>query len=179
VEGLQVRRAPYSLAAALLALAACGPQDPKVPRHRLEGSLGQVLDLGYDEVRVQLAPEDVSVLFVRVRASDGTADAGASTSEDYPFKVAVDLLGAPPFGAVRVDLAEQDEAGVQRGVFSRNVLGDPRREFPAAVRSTLYFDRVPVEGGVVKGDFHVTFEDGIEAASGRTVFGSFDAKVVQ
>jgi hypothetical protein len=141
------------------------------------------MDLGYDEVRVQLAPQDVSVLFVRVRVSDATADAGVGTSEDYPFKVAVKLLGAP-FGAVRVDLAEvvqagAGDAGVQRGVFSRNVLGDPRREFPAAVRSTLYFDRVPVEDGVVKGDFHVTFEDGIEAASGRTVFGSFDAKVVQ
>jgi hypothetical protein len=30
----------------------------------------------------------------------------------------------------------------------------------------------------VNGEFHVTFENGAQVASGRTVFGSFAAKVV-
>jgi hypothetical protein len=38
---------------------------------------------------------------------------------------------------------------------------------------------VPVAGQSVSGDFHVTFENGVAPASGRTVFGSFTAEVVR
>lgn len=170
------------------ALAACGPQDPNKPpaKYRLEGSLTQVMDLGYDLVRVQPSVNDVSVLFVRLRpiGGDSPTDGGttmepAGMSEDYPFKIAFDLRGQPVPTGVRVDLAEEDMNMNQRGACSRNVLNDPRKTFPRLVRGTLFLDRELMPDMPVQGDFNVTFENGIEAASGRTVFvKSFDARVV-
>ncbi|MEW5740902.1 MAG: hypothetical protein AB1938_18425 [Myxococcota bacterium] len=185
------RRAGATLLLAGLGLWACGSVQPgkTPPRHRLEGSVGQVMDLGYDEVRISETMDDVSVLFVRVQTlddflPDGGTSNTAGTIEDYPFKVALALRGQPTPVDVRVDLTEEDNNMNQRGVFSRNVRQDPRTSFPRAVRGTLYlsrplFDDAGIPNDYVSGDFHVTFENGIEPASGRTVFGNFNAKVVQ
>ena len=55
---------------------------------------------------------------------------------------------------------------------------DPRNTLPPILRGTMYFDRPLDRGTEVGGDFHITFENGIEAASGRTVFStSLTAKV--
>ncbi len=165
----------------LSALSACGATDGKTARHRLEGSLTQLMSLGYDEVRVLPSTDDVALLFVRLRPLGGVADGGsaAGSSEDYPFKVTVKRLGDGPLSGTRLDLTEPDGASAQRGVFSRDVQNDPRKALPQARRSSLYFDASPDEAGAtVRGDFHVTFEDGVEVASGRTVFGTFEAKVV-
>ncbi len=182
-------RAAHALTLALMALGlgACGG-DPKKPppKFRLEGSLGQVMDIGYDEARILVAPEDVSLLFVRIRplGSDVVSDGGTSepmqgTTEDYPLKVAYRLLsgeGIP--GAGRLDLASVDDNGATRGVASRNVANDPRNTLPRIIRGTLQFDRSLDTDAVVHGDFRVTFENGVEAASGRTVFSiSYAAKV--
>ena len=184
------RRLVGALAAVGLA-AACGPVQPgkSAPRYRLEGSVGQVMDLGYDEARIQASANDVALTFVRVLAlDDTTADGGTSSMvgniEDITFKMALALRGQPQPVQVRVDLTEEDANMNQRAVFSRNVRNDPRTTFPRIVRGTLYLDRAIVDdAGIpaeyVGGDFHVTFENGIEAASGRTVFGNFNAKVMQ
>jgi hypothetical protein len=171
-----------ALCVALGVMAWCGCEtDPRKqpPKLRLEGSLGQVMDTGYDEARVLVAPTDVSLVFVRIKPlgsilfDGGTSD---GVTEDYPLKVAYRLLGDPIGG--RVDLAALDMNGAQRGSLARNVAGDPRNTLPPILRGTLYFDRPLDPGAVVGGDFHVTFENGIEAASGRTVFStSFSAKV--
>ena len=52
--------------------------------------------------------------------------------------------------------------GGQRGVFSRNVQGDPRTTFPRLARGSLRFDRALDPDARVGGDFHLTFENGIE-----------------
>lgn len=178
------RRLGGAALGALLA-SACTPSDPSkaAARYRLEGSLTQVMDLGYDEVRVILAPQDVSLLFVRQRPLEDAPDDGgvqeeAGLSEDYPLKVgwALGMDMAPSGG--RVDLTEEDADGNQRGVVSRNVLNDPRKLFPRLARGTLSFSRPPEPDTTVSGDFHCTFENGIEAASGRTVFANFTARVV-
>ena len=166
-----------------MALACCVP-DPDHPpaAHYLAGSVGQVMDLGYDEVRVQLAQEDLALLFVRVHQLTVVGDAGpgqAGTSEDYPFKVGLQLWGRSLDGGTDADLAETTDAGVQRATFNRDVLNDPRKTFPRCRIGGLHLGSTPVPGGTVSGDFHVTFENGIETASGRTVFGNFTAKVVQ
>ena len=190
MEVLQViSRGPHlaGLAFAVVALAsACGDPKKPPPKFRLEGSLTQVMDLGYDEARILVAPEDVSLLFVRIHRlgsvitpdDGGTVDPNMMTgqSEDYPLKVAYRLLGDPTGG--RVDLAALDTNGAQRGTVSRNVANDPRNTLPPLVRGTMYFDHALDPGAVVHGDFNVTFENGIDAASGRTAFStSFSAKV--
>jgi hypothetical protein len=174
-----------ALCLAALALSAC-EVDPRKqpPRFRLEGSLGQVMDTGYDEARVLLSATDVALLFVRVRplGADPSPDASVDpmmmtgVSEDYPVKVGYRLLDDPVGG--RVDLAALDMNGAQRGVISRLVYNDPRNTLPVILRGTMFFDRPLDPNAVVNGDFHITFENGIEAASGRTVFStSFSATV--
>jgi len=174
----------------LVALTGSGCEiDPKKPpaKFRLEGSLGQVMDIAYDEARILIAPEDVSLLFVRIRPLGAVdlPDGGVNpdpmmtgNTEDYPLKVAYRLLGEPQPGKGQYDLASLDSNGAQRGVVSRNVTNDPRNTLPAIVRGTISFDRDLEPNAVVHGDFRVTFENGIEAASGRTVFSTnYTAKV--
>ena len=187
------RRALAAVLASGLAVAACDANNGKTAKYQLAGSLSQVLAMGYDEVRVLVAPEDLSLQFVRLRTIDSTVDdAGvvqpAGTAEDYPFELTMALWGDDPPGNRRIDLTETNDAGLQRGTYSRNVLNDPNTTFPDALHldggvgpccATVYFKTTPVPGGKVSGDFNVTFENGIDLASGRTVFGSFDAKVVQ
>lgn len=147
--------------------------------------MGQVMDLGYDEVRILVAPEDVSVLFVRIHALGAPAldDGGASaptdtgTSEDYPLKLTYRLLGEGVPNGGRVDLTQEDDNQAQRGVLSRQVANDPRSTFPPLVRGTLGFTKPLDANAHVQGDFHVTFANGTEAASGRTAFGTFTAQV--
>lgn len=167
----------------LLGAASCDydPRNPP-PKARLEGSLSQVMDLGYDEARVLFAPDDVSLLFVRKRpAGEVPTDGGelVSTSEDYPFRVAYRFIGEDlPTGGT-VDLTAVDELGATRGVASRNVTNDPRNVFPRIVTGRLTFDQRLVAGTTVTGSFHVTFETGIEVASGRTVFSNKYSAQVQ
>lgn len=188
-------RAPGRLLALGLAVAglcACGgdPKNPP-PKFRLEGSLGQVMDLGFDEARILVAPEDVSLVFVRIRPLSGGApsDGGglpdplaSGNSEDYPLKIAWRLVDEqlPEVGA-RLDLTEPTSSSPtapQRGTVSRNVNNDPRTTFPRLSRGTLRFDRALDPDARVGGDFHLTFENGIEVASGRTAFSTaFTARV--
>jgi hypothetical protein len=192
MEVLPVMTAGRSLSALVavafgaMTLSACETDPKKMPpKFRLEGSVGQVMDLGYDSARILLAPEDVSLLFVRshplgttISEDGGTVDPmDQGTTEDYPLKVAYRLLGDTLDGG-RLDLAALDSNGVPRGVAARNVANDPRTTLPTIIRGELFFDRPLVPDALVHGDFHVTFENGIEAASGRTAFStSFTARV--
>jgi hypothetical protein len=167
------------LAVTAITLCACN-DDPckQPPKSRLEGSLSQVMETGFDEVRAAVAATDISLTFVRIKPLGGTCGItdGGGTTEDYPLKVAYRLLDEPVGG--RVDLASLDMNGAQRGVASRLVANDPRNVLPLILRGTMYFDKPLDPGTTVGGDFHITFENGIEAASGRTVFATtFQAKV--
>ena len=183
LDGLNLAAALFTV----VVLSACEGDPRKTPpKFRLEGSLGQVMDTGFDEARVGVASTDISITFVRIRplGSEVPTDGGnvpqmVGTTEDYPLKVSYRLLDEPVSGG-RIELASLDMNGAQRGIASRNVANDPRNVLPLILRGTLHFDR-PLDPGVtVNGDFHITFENGIEAASGRTVFAtSFSAKVQQ
>ena len=191
MEELQVTGLVRHLAVLWVALAAIGSSgcdDPckAPPKFRLEGSLSQVMDLGYDEARILVAPEDISLLFVRTHCQSAVSDDGGvpdpgtrvGTIEDYPLKVAYRLLDEPISGARYVLEALPDGGGAQRGTLSRNVRNDPRNTLPNILRGELYFNAPLDPDAGVSGDFHVTFENGIEAASGRTVFStSFSARV--
>ncbi len=180
----------HVVAVTLSALLSCGTGDAtavKPPRYRLEGSVTQVLDLGYDEVRIEVAPEDISVSFVRKQALSSlpTPDSGVSVSggqsESYPLKLSYTLDGKPFVTGMPVDLAlpQSKNAMLQRGRASRNVVNDPRTSFPNLVRGSLLLNGKLAAGESLSGEFNMTFENGAEAASGRTIFGSFSAKVSQ
>ncbi len=165
-----------ALAGFVLAASSCD-YDPKNPpaKFRLEGSLTQVMNLEYDEARILFAPDDVSLLFVRLKPlgsepSDGGEMQMTGMSEEYPFRIAYRFVGqdVPTGGAL--DLTALDDNGGARGVASRNVSNDPRSVFPRIVTGKLVFDKELVANTDVTGNFHVTFENGIEVASGRTVF---------
>lgn len=173
------RRLPGLAVAALLAAACSGDPNKAGPAHRLEGSVSSIFDLGWDEARILVTGTDFSLLFVRKRPVDVSEDGGTGSSEDYPLKVTYALLNDGPPGAGRVDLAEVLPSGDHRAIASRNVLNDPRKALPNIVRGSLYMNRVPNADAKVSGDLNVTFENGVEAASGRTVFGPYDARVVQ
>ncbi len=185
----RVARIAQRSAWVLLLTVACAPNDPtKAPpaKYQLEGSTTQLFDLGYDEARILQTDEDVALVFVRKRPLNAILPDGGSAmnnnqgvSEDYPLKVTYALWGDPLPVKKRVDLAEMNMAMQARAVISRDVLNDPRKTYPTVERGTLIFNQTPKPGGTVSGDFNITFTNGVETASGRTVFGSFSAKVPQ
>lgn len=172
----------------LLAASACGSASSKTEpaKHTLEGSLGQVMNLGWDLARIDVSLTDVSVRFVRqvkleaVDTDGGSTDSPTGYSEDYPLIVTYRLdPNEDPPGKTTVDLTSSNAQG-PKGVATRNVQKDPRTSLPKIVRGELTFDRTLDPGAVVSTSFHITFENGIEAASGRTVFAnSFAAKVTE
>lgn len=176
-------------------LVACSPAPGKQapPKFQLEGSLTQLMALGYDEARLRLdydpdnpQPTDtLGIEFVRLRplGSDMLPDGGTAMvqdSEDMVLKIGYQLAGDAPPANQRLDLTFLDENGVSRTTLSRNVLNDPRRAFPPLRVGSLFLDRRPdrVAMNTVNGEFNLTFENGIEVASGRTIFGKFSAKVI-
>ncbi len=168
-------RALALLAGCAALCCACGDERNPPPKFRLEGSLTQLMDLGYDEVRVLRAPEDIGLLFVRVRPLNFVPDPEAEeeevgTTEDYPLRVGYRFVGEEAPAGGTLDLTALDQYGGQRGVASRNVSNDPRNVFPVIVRGSITFDQQLEPDTNVTGSFHLTFENGIEIASGRTVF---------
>ncbi|SEU37988.1 hypothetical protein [Stigmatella erecta] len=159
-------RAIPGLLAGLLAglLGACG-EGP-----RIEGSVSPLLDLRYERAEAQGTPDEVSVRFITPQgAGENTILKVTAKLENLPFApgTPIDLtepLGAPP-------------SEVQRGEVSRSVLDEPVRGFPRIARGTLTFQKDLQPGTKVSGDFHVTFVQGTDVYSGRTLFGRFEATV--
>jgi len=159
MESLSIERIGAALA--LLACASCGGA-------QLEGSLSTVLDLHYSRASAASGPDQAVVRFIQ------PLDSG----ENVVLQVGAQLVGLDP-NTLQFDLAESISPNNQRGVISRNVLNDPRTTFPPLVRGRLQFNAPLVAGKSVSGSFNATFADGTTFASGRTVFGSFGATVVQ
>lgn len=184
---------PVLVAAGLLMACSPAPGKQAPPKFQLEGSLTQLMALGYDEARLRLdydpnnpQPTDtLGIEFVRLRplGSDTLPDGGMAMvgdSEDMVLKIGYQLAGDAPPANQRLDLTFLDENGMSRTTLSRNVLNDPRRAFPPLRVGSLFLDRQPdrVAMNTVNGEFNLTFENGIEVASGRTIFGRFSAKVI-
>ncbi|HZI14872.1 MAG TPA: hypothetical protein VE153_31170 [Myxococcus sp.] len=159
---------PRLLALPLLAvLCACGDGDKT-----LEGSVAPLLDLRYERAEALLAEGELSVSFVTPQG------AGVDTKLKVSAQVA-DMLPEEVYtGPLTVDLAEVLEGGAQRGAIGRSVLDEPVRTFPQLRLGTLRVDAMPLEPGQrITGEFNVTFENGTDVYSGRTIFGSFEATV--
>lgn len=148
------------LGAALL--YGCGPSKPE-----LEGSLSTLVDLKYDSAELVQSADEFALRFVRRR------EAG----EDTPFKLTYNLSGTAIQNNVPMDLAQAKPEGGPRTTLARDVLDDPRTTFPDILRGTVTFQSVPVSGGKLSGELHLTFVPGKEFACGHTVFGTFEASV--
>ncbi len=153
-------RAAVALAA--LPLWACSP--PKV----LDGSLGELLNLHYQDVTVQSDGTQVSVEYTSPQGD------GSNTV----FQVSAVFAGINLLPGTVVRLEEPSPLGGQRGHVSRSVIDEPARAFPLIELGEFELDALPdVSGQVVNGRFSVAFTNGTAFASGRTVFQSFEALV--
>jgi hypothetical protein len=79
-------------------------------------------------------------------------------------------------GSLDINLAEALADGSQRGSVGRSVLDEPVRPFPQLVRGNLFVRSLPRNtGDRVSGEFNVTFTNGTDVYSGRTIFSRFEA----
>jgi hypothetical protein len=176
-----MRRATLPLVAALVGLGlACGP-------HRVEGSLQELLDLTFKDIELRFSGDQIAVRWTRPKG----------TGEDAVLIVSEKLDGLTVHTGDKVDLAAPlpdfalADAGIpdggllpdggiasqQRGVVTRDVFNDPRKTFPLISDGYMVLYDVPRDGGVVNGNFSVTFQRCVDFGCGRTVFGDFKAKV--
>lgn len=156
-----MRGACFALAL-VLSCCACGRAEPL-----LEGSLSEVVGLKYRTADVTQSQDELALRFVMPQG----------ISENVVLRLTVSTLGTTIEANAPWNLAEEDPLGRQRGSVSRNVIEDPLERFPEIERGELVFERPLQFGARVPGSFHVTFVQGTELASGRTVFGTFEAKV--
>ena len=145
-------------------MTACG-QGP-----HLEGSVTSLLDLRYDTAEAQVNEGEASVRFLTAQGA----------GENTILKVAARLDDLTLTPGAKIDLAEvlgDTPDSPQRGAVSRSVLDEPQREFPRLLRGGLTFDQALNPQSKVTGEFHVTFVNGTDVYSGRTIFGRFEATV--
>lgn len=160
---------PRILPALLLGglMTGCG-QGP-----HLEGSVTPLLDLKYETAQALVDEDEVSVRFLTAQGA----------GENTVLKVAARLDGLQPTPGVEINLAElmgTREDAPQRGAISRSVLDEPTREFPRLLRGGLTLEKALdafTPCAKVPGEFYVTFVNGTDVYSGRTIFGRFEATV--
>lgn len=163
----------------VLSLVSCG--SPNAPKAKLEGSLLTVMNLDYDDAILGFSGTEFTLSFKRKKGTNVMGDCvTAATSCDTTLAVTARLEQTPLpdggtdalRGGTTYDLTEVLTSGLPRGVVSRNVLDDPRTTFPPIRIGKIRINNVPQQGMNLKagGDFHVTFENGVEFASGKTVF---------
>ncbi|MFP2930000.1 hypothetical protein ACLESO_33360 [Pyxidicoccus sp. 3LG] len=165
---MQVSVRAMALGAVLLGSSACSSGGGE-----LEGSVSPLLDLRYERAEAQWAPGELAINFVTPQG------AGINTQLKVSARVG-DMIPEGYEGPLEINLAEVLEGGAQRGSIGRSVIDEPVRTFPQLELGTLQVDSTPVlAGSTIKGDFHVTFVNGTDVYSGRTIFGSFEATVQQ
>jgi hypothetical protein len=164
VEGVQV--SPRILPALVLTGLLCGCGEGP----HLEGSVAPLLDLHYEKVEATADTAEASVRFL--------TEQGAGENVILKVTARLDNLELTP--STEIDLAQllgKEPDSAQRGSVGRTVLDEPARDFPRILRGGLTFDKIPASGATVPGSFHVTFVNGTDVYSGRTVFGRFEATV--
>jgi hypothetical protein len=148
----------------LLMLVACGPGTPS-----LDGSLGDVVDLEYERAELTYAEESLVLRFLRPRGA----------GDDTVLKLSVVTTGVTAQPDLTIDLGEQLEELGPRGAVTRHVFEDPNEALPPIRRGQLELSEIPGRPGHVRGSFNATFTQGHAFGAGRSVFGEFEAEVVQ
>ncbi len=190
-----MRRLALLAGAAALAAALCGCGRTS----RLQGSLTEILVMEYEGAEAAVTPEALNLRFIRAEQCgsglaclenfcvdplcSGAACRGPGTractgGSDTVFQLTIDVSDLVLAANVQINLAEPAPRGGQRGVASRNLLADPRKTLPELEVGRLLLKDEPLSGGRLRGEFSLTFVQGIEYANGRTVFSPFTASVL-
>ncbi|MFL5343778.1 MAG: hypothetical protein ACJ8AT_03255 [Hyalangium sp.] len=136
----------------------------------LEGSVAPLLDLHYEKAEATADTAEASVSFLTPQ--------GEGENTILKVTARLDKLVLTP--GTEVDLSEllgTEQDSPQRGSVARAVQNEPHRDFPRILRGGLTFDKALASGDTVPGSFHVTFVNGTDVYSGRTLFGRFEATV--
>ncbi len=145
-------------ASGLLLLASCGSQS-------LEGSLGESLDLSFNQVEIRRNAQALQISYLR---SDGKEVVARMTvvTEGLDLKSKVSLAG-------------RYAAGHPRTVVTRAVDGEPLVVLPAVENGTLELSEDPAPDKVITGNFSLAFAtSGGDTGGGRTLLGTFQGKVL-
>ncbi|WP_241758675.1 hypothetical protein [Pyxidicoccus parkwayensis] len=154
--------------AALVASSGCSSEGGD-----LEGSVSALIDLHYERAEAQWSPGELAISFITPQGS------GVNTVLKVSAVVG-DMIPEGYTGPLDINLAEVLGDGAQRGAVGRSVLDEPARTFPQLEVGALKVGSTATEpGSRITGDFHVTFVNGTDVFSGRTIFGSFEATVQQ
>lgn len=175
-----MKRLAFPIAAVVVGVAlACGPT-------KVEGSLQEILDLTYQDIKLGFAGDQIAVRWTRPKGAGQDTVLEVSEKLDGLTVRTGDLVNLaeplPDFALVDAgtDAGVLPDGGVptqQRGVVTRDVFNDPRKSFPLISDGFMVLYDVPRDGGTVNGSFSVTFQRCIDFGCGRTVFGDFKATV--
>ena len=176
-----MRRAAFPITAAVVGVAlACGPT-------KVEGSLQEIIDLTYQDIKLGFAGNRIAVRWTRPRGAGLDTVLEVSEKLDGLTVRTGDLVNlAEPLPDFALGDAGMPDGGLlpdggvfdqQRGVVTRDVFNDPRKAFPLISDGFMVLYEVPRDGGVVSGSFSVTFQRCVDFGCGRTVFGDFKAMV--
>jgi hypothetical protein len=127
------------------------------------------MNLKYERAEVIVAEDSVALRFLK--GLDG------GLGENLVLSVSARTEGLTLSPGLHIDLAELCSDGRPRGALGRNITGDPRTTLPEVARGHWTLSDVPEAGKRLHGDFSSTFAMCTDAACGRTVFGSYEAKV--
>jgi hypothetical protein len=155
--------APWCLLAVAAPLWGCGGSP------RLEGSLSTLMDLKYERAEVIVAQDSLALRFLK--GMDG------GVGENLVLSVSARTEGLTLEAGMDIDLAELLSDERPRGALGRNITGDPRTTLPEVTRGHWSLSDVPEAGKRLRGEFSATFAMCTDAACGRTVFGSYEARV--
>lgn len=132
----------------------------------LEGSLTEILDLDFTDVKAVISDSEVSIRYLRYRGEQG-----ADNPEDVVFKLSVS--GSITSGS-ELDLSPSLDGTINASV-TRSVAEDPVHILAAVKRGTLKVDSLTTTH--IIGSFRVTLDAGGDAGRGRTAFGKFSAAI--
>lgn len=150
------RRAPPLAASLLLGLAACN--DPA-----LDGSISEAFDLSFSSMRIVQSENALQIDYLR--------------SEGHELVIRLVVVTEGLDLTQEVELGGEYKAGHARATVSRAVDGEPVRVLPPVAKGVFELDGAPQIGKQLGGSFNLSFGQGGDVGSGRTLSGRFSATV--
>ena len=146
-----MRRAAFPIAAAVVGVAlACNPT-------KVEGSLQEILDLTYQDIKLGFAGDQIAVRWTRPRGAGLDTVLEVSEKLDGLTVRTGDLVNlAEPLPDFALGDAGMPDGGLlpdggvfdqQRGVVTRDVFNDPRMAFPLISDGFMVLYDVARDGG--------------------------------